>query len=191
MLRLMLASSSYEYPRIGLKAPVSASPAFGNAAACWPPRPPPPGWPPRPPRPPAGGGAAAECGPHQPPGAPRLHVFQLLRKSVRVGRRIESFFPQNRRYLVMPVPVAGRAAEHQNDHVRPVSPDHPHHIRENAVMAPFFQGLRRRLGKTEVDRARKELFRPIDLASRQQFLGADDPHLRSLLRADQILPASI
>ena len=90
---------------------------------------------------------------------------------------------------MLPVPVARRAAEAEEDHVRAVAADHPHHVAENAVVAPFLQGLLGGAREAEIDGAREELLGAVDLPRRQQFLRADDAELRALLAADQVLAA--
>src|SRR5439155_1583196 len=93
------------------------------------------------------------------------------------------------RRLMLAVPVARRAAEAEDDHVGPVAPYHPDDVGENTIVTPLPQGLLGGARETEVDGACEELLGAIDLARRQQLLGADDPHLRALLAADKILPA--
>ena len=122
-------------------------------------------------------------------GAPRLDEFQLLRKTRGIARGGESLLAQNRRDLVLPVPIGRRTAEAQHDDVRPVAPDHPDDIAQGAVVSPFFHGFGRGLGESEVDGAGEKLVRPVDLASRQQLLRTDDAQQRPLFRADEVLPA--
>ena len=150
--------------------------------------------PPRPPRPPAAAASAtAEAaetrGLHQPLGLPHLHVLQLLGKHLRIGRRGEGFLAEDGRRLVLPVSVARRAAEAEQDHVRPVAADHPHHVRQNAVVSPFLQRLVGGARESEIDGAREELLGAVDLPRGQQFLRADDAELRALFGADQVLAA--
>jgi len=56
-------------------------------------------------------------------------------------------------------------------------------------VAPLLHRFRRRFAEAEIDRAREELLRAIDLPRRQQFLRTNDSQLRPLLRSDQVLPA--
>ena len=90
---------------------------------------------------------------------------------------------------MLPVTIARRAAEPQNDHIRPVAADHPHHVAQDAVVPPLPHGLLGGLGEPEIDGAGEELFGAIDLPRRQQFLRAGHPKLCALFGADQILPA--
>src|SRR5471030_2751167 len=122
---------------------------------------------------------------NDPPGAPWLDILQLFGKAGCIGCRGEGFMAQNGRSLVLAVAIARRAAESANDHVGPVAPDHPNHIRKNAVVTPFLQSFSRGPGETEVDGAGEELFGSIDLARGQQFLRADDAALRASLLTDQ------
>src|SRR5262249_38055753 len=133
--------------------------------------------------------SAETCRLNQPLRLPRLHVPKLFGKLRGIGRRSERLLAEDRRCLMLPVPIARRAAESENDHVWSVAPHDPNHIGKDAAVSPvlhrFFGGAR----EAEVDGAREELLRAIDLPGVQQLLRADDAHLRALLTADQILPA--
>src|SRR5580700_7849536 len=98
----------------------------------------------------------AEHVPHDPRGLPWFHPFQLLREARFVGGGEERLLAQNRRRLVLAVPVARRARKPQNNHVGPESPDHPDHVAENLLVSPFLEGFGARLGEAEVDGSRKK-----------------------------------
>src|SRR5260370_40992111 len=60
---------------------------------------------------------------------PRLDALcDLLRKTLRIARRAERLFRQNRLRLVMSVPVAFRAPKSRDQPVRPERPDHSRDI---------------------------------------------------------------
>ena len=82
---------------------------------------------------------------------------------MRIGRRGEGFLAQNPGRLMLAVAIPRRTAESQDDHVRAVTPDHPNHVGEDAIMAPLLQGLVRGAGEAEIDSAGEKLFGPIDL----------------------------
>src|SRR5436309_10805092 len=85
--------------------------------------------------------------------------------------------------------VARRPREAEHDNIGPVVTDYPHYVAENAVVTPFLQSFCRSFGKTKIDRPCKKLFRAVNLARIQKFLGANDSQLRALLGADQVLAA--
>ena len=89
--------------------------------------------------------------------------------------------------MVLPVAVTRSPAKAQDNDVRAVLPDDPDDVGEDAVVPPLAQGLLHGPGETEVDRAREKLPGAVDLARRQQLLGANQAELRALLGADQVL----
>src|SRR5208282_471816 len=88
---------------------------------------------------------------------------------------------------MLAVPVARSAGESQDNHVRPESPDHPHHIAQNLIVTPFVERFLRSLGESKIDGTREELLRAVYSPRRQQLLGADYSECVPLLRTDQIL----
>ena len=42
---------------------------------------------------------------------------------------------------MLAMPVARRSRETQNDHVRLKAADHPHHVAQNLIVAPLFEGF--------------------------------------------------
>src|SRR5262249_30394280 len=120
---------------------------------------------------------------------PRLNIFELLGELGWVGGRRECLFAQDRRGLVLPVTVARGAAEAQNNHIGTVAPDDPDDIGKDAIVAPLLQSLLGRARETEIDCAREELLRTVNLPCVEQLLRSDNPQLRTLLAADQILAA--
>ena len=114
----------------------------------------------------------------------------MFRETFWVGGGVERLLAENRGGLVLSMTVARRPAEKPSMiDVGPVVADHPDDVAENAVVTPFLQGFGGGLGKTEIDRACKKLLRAVDLARVQQFLRANDPQLRALFGADQVLAA--
>src|SRR5579863_86629 len=111
--------------------------------------------------------------PHQALGLPRLHPFQLLRESLRIGSGGESFAAKNRRSLVLSMAIARRTAETQDDHVGTEAADHPHDIAEDLIVAPFLETFLGSFGEAEIDGAGEELLSAINATSRQQLLGAN------------------
>src|SRR5690606_30009638 len=59
--------------------------------------------------------------------------------------------------LVLPVPVAGGAAEYRNDDIGAESTDYRDDIREHTVAWPVREGLLRALGEAVIVRAREKL----------------------------------
>ena len=74
---------------------------------------------------------------------------------------------------MLAVAVARRAGESQHDHVGLEAADHPHHVAQDFVVAPFLEGLLRRFGEAEIDGAREELLRAVDAPGGEQLLRAD------------------
>ncbi len=89
----------------------------------------------------------------------------------------------------MAVAIRRRAGENQNDDVGAVAADDPDDVAEDAVVPPLLHGFGGGFAETEIDGAGEELLGAIDLARRQQFLGANHAQRRALFGADQILPA--
>ncbi len=85
--------------------------------------------------------------------------------------------------------VARRAGEAEDDDIGLVAADDPDHIREDLVVAPFFEGFLRGFGEPEIDGAGEELLGSIDAAGGQEFLGADHAEEVALLRPNQVLAA--
>src|SRR5258708_4918983 len=75
--------------------------------------------------------------PHQPLRLPWLYPLQLLRKTIRIGGGGERLSAENRRRLVLPMPVARSAGEAQNDDIRLKLPDHPDHVAQDFIVPPF------------------------------------------------------
>ena len=77
---------------------------------------------------------------------PHVYLFTSLGSSISVsythlGGCRKCFLAENRRHLMLSMPVGRRAAEYQNHDVGPIAADHPDHVGEDAVVAPFFEGL--------------------------------------------------
>ena len=63
---------------------------------------------------------------------------------------------------MLAVPVARSAGESQDNHVRPESPDHPHHIAQNLIVTPFIERFLCGLGEAKINGAREELLGAVD-----------------------------
>src|SRR5262249_51562113 len=68
-------------------------------------------------------------------------------------------------------------------------PDGPNHVGKNPVVSPLGQRFIRGLREAEIDGAREELLRPVDVTRRQKFLRAYYTQQVALFRPDQILAA--
>ena len=90
---------------------------------------------------------------------------------------------------MIPVPVRRIAREHRSDHQRPRHADHPHHVRQHAVMSPLVQRLFPRLRKAVIDRPRPVLLHAVIPPGLQQFLRPDQPHRVVRVRRHLVLPA--
>src|ERR1700687_1516136 len=77
---------------------------------------------------------------------PRLEALcDLLRKTLRIARRSERLFRQNRGCLVMSVPAASRPRKSRDQPFGPKRPDHSHDIAQgNVVSLPLLKSLLRR-----------------------------------------------
>src|ERR1019366_8744890 len=83
--------------------------------------------------------AAESRGLHQSFGLPHLHVLQLFGEHLGVGGGGKGLLAEDGGGLVLSVSIAGSPAEAEQDHVRAVAADHPHHIRKNAVVPPLLE----------------------------------------------------
>ncbi len=115
--------------------------------------------------------------------------FYLLGKLFGIGRGTKRDRRQVAGELVMPVPVRRRAVPARHDHGRPEAADRRHHVGEDHLLAPQAGALFAALGKTEVVRAREQLFGAVESTRLQQLLAADDAEQIAELGADDVLPA--
>ena len=90
--------------------------------------------------------------------------------------------------LVLPVPVARRAAEDRHDDLRTEPADHPHDILQDRVAGPVAPRFLQRLGVPEVVGAGEELAGAVQPAGGQQLLAAEQPERLAELGSDEILP---
>ena len=126
---------------------------------------------------------------HQALGLPWLDVRELLRKLRRIGRRREGFLPENRGNLVVPMTIAGRAAEAQHDHIRAEAANVPDHVAQYLFAGPFCERFVGGFGKSEIDGSCEVLLRAVNAPRRKEFLGTDDAQFIALFRTNQILAA--
>ena len=89
----------------------------------------------------------------------------------------------------MAMAVAWRATEGKDDHVRLLLPDHPHDIRQRAVVSPIRHSFFDRGGETEIDGAGEILCAAVIPSGGQEFLRAEDAKQRSLFQTQQVLAA--
>src|ERR1700758_1748261 len=75
----------------------------------------------------------------------------------------------------------------RDEHVWPKLPDDPHYVAQHLLPVPNSQGLAIILGKTEINRPRKELPAAINASSGEQFLRANHSDLIAEFRAEHIL----
>ncbi len=85
--------------------------------------------------------------------------------------------------------VARRAAEAKDNHVGTKAADHPHHVAQDFLAAPFLESFLRSLSESEVDSAGEKLLRAVDTPGCQQLLRADHSQGIALFSANQILAA--
>src|SRR6516162_1981682 len=81
----------------------------------------------------------------------------------------------------------GRKA--RDEHVWPKLAYDPHHVTQDLLLVPDSQGLPIILGKTEINRPRKELSAAINASGGEQFLCANHSNLVAEFRAEHILTA--
>ncbi len=85
----------------------------------------------------------------------------------------------------MPAMYAAPAIDHN---VGTKFANHAHHVFQNRVSPDFFR-FRNRLGISEILRAREVQLHAIPASGSEQFLRANQPELRGLLRAKRVLSA--
>src|SRR5260221_5170011 len=79
-------------------------------------------------------------------------AIELLRPPYRIAQQVERLPRENRRNLVVPMPVGGRPGEDCDDDLRPEPPDDVDHVFEDRVAGPEAERLLDRLGKAEIVR---------------------------------------
>src|ERR1700693_1660794 len=78
-------------------------------------------------------------------------LLNLHRKSIRIRRRAKSLTRENRRSLMMAVPVTVGAGKAGYQHVGPKGTNHSHHVPKRNIMAlPLLERFRGILGKAKI-----------------------------------------
>jgi hypothetical protein len=106
---------------------------------------------------------------------------------LRVGGRIERFPAEDRRCLVMPMPVSVRACPAEDYDVGLEFADDVDDFAQDFFAIPLLQSLFGRFRIAEIDGRCKILLRSINLPGSEEFLRPDYAQERSLLRADDVL----
>src|SRR5258705_959753 len=96
-------------------------------------------------------------------------AVELLRPPCRIAQQVERLPRENRRNLVVPMPVGRRPRENRDDDLRPEPPDDVDHVFEDRVAGPEAERLLDRLGKAEIVRAREELAGGVPLRGGEQL----------------------
>ena len=99
---------------------------------------------------------------HQARSVPGLDVLQLFRKFCGVGGGKVSFLAENGRGLMLAVSIARCAGEAEHHDIGLIAADHPDHVGENGVVAPFLDGFFGGFREAEINGAREELFGSVD-----------------------------
>src|SRR5215470_20230957 len=90
---------------------------------------------------------------------------------------------------MLAVPVLRRARESVDHDQRSHRSNHANHISQNLFAIPFLQSLFSRKREAEVESAGEILLSAVQLARRQQLLGADYSEAFPQFRPDAVLPA--
>src|ERR1041384_8302030 len=116
-------------------------------------------------------------------------AIELLRPPGRIAQQVERLTGENRRNLMVPVPVGRRPGEYRDDDLRPEPPDHIHHVFQNRVARPEPERFFDRLREAEIVGTREELARAVELTRGEQLFGANDAELGAKLGTDEVLAA--
>ena len=96
--------------------------------------------------------------------------FDLPRKPLRIGRRAERLFRQDRRCLMMPMAIAIRARKPRHQHVRTKGSNHPHHVAERDIVPlPLLKCFFGSLRISKIRHARESLLNAVISVGSQQL----------------------
>ncbi len=111
------------------------------------------------------------------------------RKALSIGRGFVRLTSKDARHLMLPVSVAGRAAEQPYQHMRLERSHHSHHIAEQRIARPVFERFISALGEPEVVCAREVLHPVVKAPGGEKLLRANHSERLAELVPDQILSA--
>src|SRR5690606_19156169 len=114
------------------------------------------------------------CIEEKPGWLPGFHIFQLIRKNLRVPSQVKCFIAEDGRTCMMAVGRTRRSViEPVHDDIRSYLTNGPHDIVENLFFVPDPKRFIGMLGIAKIDRSGKPLISSIDSPGSQEFLCPD------------------